>query len=59
MAQNVFHPDAWTRAKNRFVEDLTAEEKVRIYQREGQVEAIKFTLRGVSCLLITFPQRIR
>ena len=34
MAQNVFHPDAWTRAKNRFIEDLTVEEQVRVYQRE-------------------------
>ena len=32
MARNVFHPDAWTRAKNRFIEDLTVEEQVRIYQ---------------------------
>ena len=28
MAQNVFHSDAWTRAKNRFIEDLTVEEQV-------------------------------
>ena len=28
MAQNVFSPDAWTRARNRFVEDLTDEEQV-------------------------------
>ena len=33
MAQDVFHPDAWTRAKNRFMEDLNIEEHVRIYQR--------------------------
>lgn len=30
MAQNDFHPDAWTRARNRFVEDLTDEEQVRM-----------------------------
>lgn len=29
MAENVFSPDAWTRARNRFVEDLTDEEQVR------------------------------
>ena len=28
MAQNVFSLDAWTRARNRFVEDLTDEEQV-------------------------------
>ena len=28
MAQNAFSPDAWTRARNRFVEDLTDEEQV-------------------------------
>ena len=28
MAQNVFLTDAWTRARNRFVEDLTDEEQV-------------------------------
>ncbi|KAM0801847.1 hypothetical protein BDR22DRAFT_804454 [Usnea florida] len=32
MAQNVFHPDAWTRAKNRFVEDLSAEEQRVFFQ---------------------------
>ena len=31
MAQNVFSPDAWTRARNRFVEDLTDEEQVRTF----------------------------
>ena len=31
MAQNVFSPDAWTLARNRFVEDLTDEEQVRTY----------------------------
>ena len=32
MAQNVLSIDAWTRARNRFVEDLTEEEQVRTCQ---------------------------
>ena len=35
MAQNVFCPDAWTRAKNRFIEDLTAEEQVCDCQKDS------------------------
>ena len=30
MAQNAFSPDAWTRARNRFIEDLSPDEK-RLY----------------------------
>ena len=30
MAQKAFSPDAWTRARHRFVEDLTEDEK-RVY----------------------------
>ena len=30
MAGHAFCPDAWTRARNRFIEDLTADEK-RLY----------------------------
>ena len=30
MAQRVFSPDAWTRARDRFMEDLDDEEQVRV-----------------------------
>ena len=46
MAQNVFSPDAWTRARNRFVVDLTDEEQVRISQ-DG-VSHFKLALMGSS-----------
>ena len=66
MAQIVFHPDAWTRARNRFIEDLTAEEQVRVYQREHSLilwvyqtyYSIEFLVTWVcECLFLSKPSR--
>lgn len=42
MAQDPFSPDAWTRARNRFVEDLTDEEQVRLHPIEFFALNIEF-----------------
>lgn len=36
MSRNVFSPDAWTRARNRFVEDLSEEEKKTFFQASAE-----------------------
>lgn len=41
MAQSAFSPDAWTRARNRFLEDLTDEEQVRMAQSVSLLLDIK------------------
>ena len=42
MAQNDFSPDAWTRARNRFVEDLTDEEQVCRCSKQSATVQLKF-----------------
>ena len=46
MTQNVFSPDAWSRARNRFVEDLTDEEQVCTCQ--GGLSHFKLAVMGKS-----------
>ena len=49
MAQNVFYPDAWTRAKNRFIEDLTAEEQVCKLAEGSFLLDVKLKRFGLLC----------
>ena len=49
MAQNIFYPDAWTRAKNRFIEDLTIEEQVCTCQSDSLLLGVRLERSDLLC----------
>lgn len=69
MAQNVFSADAWTRARNRFVEDLTDEEQRVFFQASPEtilydasaaekIHQTKSTTRGVLTKIQPFVEAV-